>query len=472
MDARLVEFAGLLRAHGLPVAPAEVADAVTAAALVGVADRESFRAALRSTLAKRARDAPVFDGLFDLYFSGLGRILDRVEEGLVASLRESGLLDGEDLARVARTLERLLGGMSPLTRAALLGDRGLLAKLLRGAALQLDFGPLRSAPQVGFYGRRILAAAGGGEAEADLRRLEAALAGSGLEPARVELVAGHLRAALRGVEEAARRHAELEQRARAARLRGDAFLARPLAPVTRDEAARTEAAVRRLAERLQARLVRRERSRRRGAVAVRRTLRRNLGLGGVPARLVFRARRPQRPDVLVLCDVSESVRHVTRLMLLFLYTLQKLFARVRTFVFVSDLAEVSEVLKAEDDPARAADLATAARVVSVAANSNYGRALRTFHRSFLGAVTRRTTVIVVGDGRNNYNPTEAWVLDEVRRRARRLLWVCPEARSGWGSGDSEMPSYAARCDRVATVQSLAELEALAEALVPRNARAL
>ena len=136
-----------------------------------------------------------------------------------------------------------------------------------------------------------------------------------------------------------------------------------------------EVAVRRLAERLRARLVRRERSRRRGALAVRRTLRRNLGLGGFPARLVFRQRRPERPEVVVLCDVSESVRHVTRLMLLFLYTLQSLFTRVRTFVFVSDLAEVTDPLRAEKDPARAAGLAVAARAVSLAANSNYGRAL-------------------------------------------------------------------------------------------------
>jgi uncharacterized protein with von Willebrand factor type A (vWA) domain len=169
----------------------------------------------------------------------------------------------------------------------------------------------------------------------------------------------------------------------------------------------------------------------------------------------------------VLCDVSESVRHVTRLMLLFLFTLQGLFTRVRTFVFVSDLAEVTDRLRQERDPARAADLATAARVVSLAANSNYGRALRTFHQQFMGAVGRRTTVIVVGDGRSNYGPPEAWVLEELRRKARRLLWICPEPRSAWGSGDSEMLLYARRCDRVATLETLDDLEGLADTLVPR-----
>jgi uncharacterized protein with von Willebrand factor type A (vWA) domain len=466
VDARLAEFASLLRANGVRVSPAEVADAVQASALVGLDDRASFRAALRATLVKRARDVPAFDGLFDLWFSGLGRLLEGVERGLVAELEEQGLVEGDDLEMIARTLADLAGGLSPLARAALGGDPALLARLLRGAALQLDLGALGSEAAAAFAGRRLLAAAGGGALADDAATLERALRERGLGDGALQLVAGRLDAALRRVEDAARRVAELELGARAL-ARSTGKLSSRVAPVSGEELARTETAVRRLAERLKTRLVRRERSRRRGALAARRTLRKNLALDGVPARLVFRQRRPERPDVVVLCDVSESVRHVTRLMLLFLFTLQGLFTRVRTFVFVSELAEVTDRLRAERDPARAADLATAARVVSLAANSNYGRALRTFHRDFLGAVGRRTTVIVVGDGRSNYNPPEAWVLEELRRRARRVLWICPEPRSAWGSGDSEMLLYARRCDRVATLETLDDLEGLADALVPR-----
>jgi len=301
--------------------------------------------------------------------------------------------------------------------------------------------------------------------DADLAALERALREKGITPGALQLVAGRLEGALRTVEDAARRYAELEGKARTVRRREEALSGGGSAP-TREELARTDAAVKRLAQRLKARLVRRERSRRRGSLAVRRTLRKNMALGGLPARLVFRQRRPERPDVVVLCDVSESVRSTTRLMLLFLYALQSLFGRVRTFVFVSDLAEVTAQLKAERDPARAADLAVAARAVSLSANSNYGRALRAFHRDHLGAVGRRTTVLVVGDGRTNYAPPEAWVLEELRRKARRVLWICTEPRVAWGSGDSEMPLYASRCDRVATATSLEELEGLADALVP------
>lgn len=467
MDARVADFSRILRTNGVRVSPSEIQDAVVAASVVGAEDRAAFRAALRISLVKRARDEPVFDALFDLYFSALGRVVEGLEKTLLAELEEQGLLEGDDLALVARALAELAPGLSPLARAALEGDAASLARLLAGAALQVDPGGLASPAAAGFHARRLLAAAGGAAAAEDLVRLERALRERGLDPSRLALVAEKLGAALRRVEEAARRWADAEGKARSARPRPD-VLAGGRTPITRDELSRAEAAVRRLAERLRTRLVRREHSRRRGTLSVRRTLRRNLGMGGIPARLVFRRRHPERPDVVVLCDVSESVRHVTRLMLLFLYTLQALFTRVRTFVFVSDLAEVTASLRAERDPARAADLAVAGRAVSLAANSNYGRALRAFHRDFLGAVTRRTTVIVVGDGRNNYNPPEAWVLDELRRKAKRLLWICPEGRYGWGMGDSEMHLYAPRCDRVATAATLEELEDLADVLVPRR----
>jgi uncharacterized protein len=465
VDARLVELAGLLRAGGVRVSPAEVADAARAAALAGVADRETFRSALRATLAKRARDVAVFEAVFALWAGALGRAVAGADRGLLADLREAGLA-AEDLDAVARALAELALSMTPLGRAALAGDPGLLARLLADAAARVDLAGLASPSGAGFLSRRLLGAAGAAAAERDAARLAAALRARGVGEAALAAIDVALRAALRRVDDAARRLADVWGEARAQPRPG--ALAAGRVPLGREEIVRAEVAVRRLADRLRSRLVRRDRSRRRGALAVRRTLRRNLGVGGVPARLVFRSRRPERPDVVVLCDVSESVRHVTRLMLLFLFTLQTLFARVRTFVFVSDLAEVTERLRAERDPARAADLAVAARGVSLAANSNYGRVLVDFHRRFLAAVTRRTTVLVVGDGRNNYNAPEAWVLDELRRRARRVLWICPEERGQWGMGDSEMPLYAARCDRVATAATLDELEGIAEQLVPRR----
>jgi uncharacterized protein with von Willebrand factor type A (vWA) domain len=212
-------------------------------------------------------------------------------------------------------------------------------------------------------------------------------------------------------------------------------------------------------------MMRRQKARRKGALNVRRTLRKNLGAGGTPFQVVFRGKRPQRPDVVILCDVSDSVRNASRLMLLFMHTLQSLYSRVRSFAFVSDIGELTEQFKSVD-ARQAIDLAVAGKVVSLYANSNYGRALAQFTREHLGAVTRRTTVMIIGDGRNNYNAANEWALGDIKRKARRVLWICPEPRSSWGLGDSEMHRYSRHCSQVAIVTSLADLARLAEQIVP------
>ncbi len=463
MEARIAEFAGLLRHNGLRVGPGEIADAARAAALIGVDDRESFRSALRSCLVKSAPEVSTFDRVFEVYFSGAARLFEEIDRSLARAITEAGFLSGDELAMVLATLEQLAGEMSPLARAALEGDRALLAQIFAGAALNVDFAGLESRLQQGFYTRRLLDAAALPVAERDLGEVEAALKARGLSARGLELVGRELASALRRVEQAARARVEREVRGRT-RTR-ELLQDRPFAELNPEELQRTATAVRRLAERLKARVVRRERARRRGALNPRRTLRKNLSWGGVPARLVFKARRPHRPDVVVLCDVSDSVRNVSRMMLLFVHTLQSLFSRVRTFLFVSDIGEATEYFRTVDAQG-ALDRALAGKVVNVYANSNYGRVLSTFARDHLGLVRRRTTVLLIGDGRNNYLPAHAWALEAIRVKARRLIWICPEERRAWGMGDSQMPCYERSCQRVAVVQSLSDLMQVADVLLP------
>ncbi len=462
MDTTLVELAGLLRQAGLRVSAGELADAAAGLALVGMGDRAAVRAVLESALIKRERDAEVFRRIFDLYFGGAKALLDDVERGLVDRLREQGVLDEDVLAMLAWEIARR--PLSPLARAALEGDVAALSRLLRGAALQVDLGQIESPTQLGFFARRLGAAAGLSTAAAELRQLEADLRTRGLDPRALELLGSRLSEALRGIERAIRRIVERGSRARREERRGGGPEERPFAALLPEEIERMEAAVRRLGEKLKGKLQRR-RERRRGTLHVRRTLRKNLGVDAVPFRLAFRGRRPQRPDVVVLCDLSDSVRNASRLMLLFVYTLQSLFSRVRSFAFVSDLGELTPHFRGVD-ASEAIDRALAGEAVSLYANSNYGRALALFAREHLGVVTRRTTVLVIGDGRNNYNPANEWALEEIRRKARRLVWISPEARRSWGLGDSEMPRYSRRCSQVAIVGCLADLARFAEEILP------
>lgn len=468
-DERLIGFARLLRQNGLRVSPGEVADAARALSLVPMQDRDGVRAALRSSLVKRAADAALFDRLFDLYFGSVWRLLEGLEETLADGLSVEGL-SLEELQQIADELGRL-GTRSPLAEALVQGNLGELARLLRAAALRVDFSGLTSPLQKGFFARRVSQAAGVGLASTHLEQLPDVLSERGLDPEVIERVSQRLTDAMQVLEDTVHRAADLEfaARDRQALLSGLApQFHLPLATLSPGELEQMRDLVKRLAARLETRLSRRRRAQRRGQLHLRATLRGSLGVGGIPMRLAFRRRRRERPDVVVLCDVSESVRTVSRLMLLFLHTLQSQFSRVRSFVFVSDLGEVTDLLRtaAPDD---AADGAVAGQVVNLAANSNYGRALELFHDDFRGALSRRTTLVIIGDGRSNHAPAKAWVLKELRRRARRIVWLCPEGKELWGQGDSEMRAYARHCDRVHVVRTVDELARAAEDLLPRRA---
>ena len=165
--------------------------------------------------------------------------------------------------------------------------------------------------------------------------------------------------------------------------------------------------------------------------------------------------------------MSDSVRAAAAFLLEFTYAAQELFSRTRSFVFVSDLGETTELFARE--PVRVAIArAWGGGVVRSGDNSNYGRALRTFEARHLRDIDRRTTVVVLGDGRTNYHDAAPEVLDRIRARARSLVWLCPEPRGQWSQGDSAMAAYAPKCTAVYEVRTAADLETAARALVART----
>ncbi len=176
----------------------------------------------------------------------------------------------------------------------------------------------------------------------------------------------------------------------------------------------------------------------RGRIHVARTLRNSMVYDGIPFKPVLTSQRNERPRIVVICDVSLSVRNTARFTLHLVYSLQSLFEEVRSFVFVSDLADASALFEQ-----RSIDDAIAAifegELIDCDANSNYGRALAIFTQRHLGTVTNQTTVIVLGDGRGNRNPPNVAALEEIRRRAKQLVWLSPEPRGSWGLGSSDMP---------------------------------
>ena len=460
------ELLWALRRDGFDISTAQAIDAVRAVRAVGIERGADVRDALGAVVIQRAGDRERFEAAFGRFFdvdaaSARARSLwDRLsargfDDGEVSALRELMADLGADAADFA-SLGTLLERGAELDRALALG--GLLRRL-----------DAASGPQLGFYTHRLMAKVGSGAARRALAllrsRLVDAIGARGAELA--DALAQELDGADGEVRASVRRSYE-SRLADVDRERSERRLATtPFAALTDSEIEQVRLAVRRFAERLRGGArVRARRRARRGRIDPRRTLRRALGSGGVPFSIERKERRRDRPKIVLLCDVSESVRAAACFLLEFTYAVQDLFEHARTFVFVSDLGETTRLFGRE--PVRVAIArAWAGGVVSAGDNSNYGRALRTFEARFGRELDRRTTVIILGDGRTNFHDPAADVLDRVRERSRALIWICPEPRGTWGQGDSAMPAYAPKCTSVYEVRCAADLEEAARRLVAR-----
>jgi uncharacterized protein with von Willebrand factor type A (vWA) domain len=466
---KLLEFGSLCRKNGLRVSTSELLDMVTATRLTGVADPEILRDALEVTLVKRHADAALFDELFSLYFRRRGE-WDRAQPGevppLVEALRKEGLSDDE-IEHLIAMLADEAARMSPLARSSLGLRRTQLEALIRLSGIRVDFSRLQNPMQIGYFTQQLLDALNPQGARAELDALFARL-DRRVGAERAELMArvagnelGKMRTSLRRyvADEFERRNVDYVEQ-----MRQQLLTHKPFGAMSEEELTRLRGEVTRLARKLKQLAALRPRLGRRGRLDARRTLRRAVATGGIPFRLVHKRRRIDKPRLVVLCDISDSVRHVSRFMLQFAYTLQELFSKVRSFVFVSDLGECTELFK-ENEIQRAVDLTYSGGIVNVYANSNFGRAFRLFEQRHLEAVTAKTTVLVIGDARNNYNPAEAWALGAIRERARRVLWLNPEPPASWSFGDSAMRDYEPYCDRVETVGNLAQLAKVVDTLI-------
>ncbi len=410
---RHTDFLHALRAAGIPVSLAEGLDAVRAVDALGLGERETLRAAYAATLLKRQAHRPGFDQVFDLYWPAL------VGDGAgdVSADEPPGPTDGPaELADLRERVEQAL--------AADGADDGDLTSLAREAVAR--FGRIR--------GR------GPGEqrwsAYNTLNRLAADELGR--------------RDRVRRFEELV----ETEVRRRAAEVRGPDHVARhavrtavdqlDFSSASRAELERMRHEIQPLARRLATRLHREQRDRRRGPLDFRRTVRASMSSGGVPLTTHHRPRRPGRPDLVVLCDVSGSVAGFAGFTLMLVFALREQFERVRAFTFVDDVHEVTDDFARGADPADAlARLAASAAHASRFGRTQYGRALTRFAEQHGDALTPRTHLLVLGDARSNYGDLALPVLADLVHAARRSWWLNPEHPRHWGTGDSAAPEYAA-----------------------------
>lgn len=429
---RLVEFVGALREHGIPVGPGETVDAAAAVDVLGLADREQLRAALAATVLRRSGQRSAFDALFDLYFpNAVGAAQTAEEPQDLAELRENlvqALASGDDdrLRALAATGVDVFGVYGSFGEGGSGGGSGGMSGWSAYRTLE------RVRPDALL--NRVLAAIRGARGDG---------MGEALARAEAQSRIASFRAHVQG--EARRRTAEYRGRDRIAR--------HAVAPQTdlvsfsnagREQLAELRRTIQPLSRKLATRLAARRKRSRRGEIDLRRTLRRSLATGGVPMRPVLRDRRPGRPELVLLCDMSGSVAGFAQFTLQLVQALSDQFAKVRSFAFVELTDEITElVVKDVADPeGLARRILSEAKLTRWGMNSDYHDSLQSFVDGWLDVVGPRTSVLVLGDGRTNGGDPNLAAVRAVADRAKHVHWLNPEPRSSWGTGDSAALEYA------------------------------
>jgi uncharacterized protein with von Willebrand factor type A (vWA) domain len=467
-----------LREAGLPVSLTENLDAMEAVKHIPLEDREAFKYALAATLVKNNTHWRAFETVFEVYFSLRGReyaLSEELDELLAAAEEEQGELpEGMDGMRGSGGGDALspeeLAEM--LYRALLEGDDALMRALARQAVKR--YAGMEPGRPVGgtYYLYRTLRNL---DLDGVLDRLMQQARDDSPEPLtpleeRLEHDEYESRI------ERLKKEVEAEIRRRLVADRGVEAMAKTLRKplpedvdfmhASREEMASLRKAIYPLTRKLAVRLARKRRHGRKGPLDFRSTVRHSLSYGGVPAEPKFRYPRPSKPEIFVVADISGSVAAFARFTLHLVYAISNQFSRVRAFVFIDGIDEVTRFFEGVEDIGDAVHrVNTEADVVWVDGHSDYGHAFEVFWQRHGREIGPKTTVMILGDARNNYHASQAWVVKEMRKKARHVFWLNPEPRSYWDTGDSIVGEYGVHCDGTFECRNLRQLERFVDNLV-------
>jgi len=457
----------------------ESLDAAEAVHHVPLEDRASLKYALAATLVKSSSHWRAFETAFEVFFAvrrgGRSGTVELDADGNEIGESGQGAGTGEGGTRGQGRSPYGAGGGSGMTAeelaemlfASLLSADGPLMDAVARSAVDRYAGMEPGRPVGGTYYlyRTLRNLDLDGVLAKLMAQARAAAVGDGLTDLEERLVGDEYKARI----EKFRRAVESEIRRRLVEDRGAEALARSVRkPLPEDidvmHASREELAVlhrvlQPLSRKLAVRLARKRRHGRKGPLDFRATMRRSLSTGGVPIEPRFRHPRPAKPEIFVIADISGSVASFARFTLHLVYAISAQFSKVRSFVFIDGIDEVTRFFEGVVDPADAvARINSEADVIWVDGHSDYGHALSEFHRRWGDQVTSRSSVLLLGDARNNYHASQSWVIEDIARKARHVYWLNPEPRDYWGSGDSIVGEYAAHCDAVVECRTLRQLE--------------
>jgi len=456
MESRILQLISALRASGVRVSLAESAEAFSAVDLMGIQDREHFRLSLRATLIKDVRDLPVFDKLFPLFF-GTGQ-----PPMMGGDLADD--LTPEEAQMLADALRQMTENLRQRMERLMSGEQ-LSRSELEALARMVGLNQSDDLRHQNWMAQRMLRALAFPEVREALKELMEQLAQMGMSSERIQEIRERIQQNMQGLEQqinqfTGERIAEnLSDKPPAEGV--DGLMNRPFHALSDADKKVLQREVKRLAAALRTRIALRQKRAKSGQLDPKATIRANLKYHGVPMELRHRD-RTRKPRIVVICDISTSMRFCSELMLSFLFALQGQVRKTHAFAFIDHLEFISDDFNGSNaDEAIASVLL---RMPSGHYNTDLGWSLNDFQNAFMDMLNGQTTLILVGDGRNNYNDPRLDIFSTMSRRAVRTIWLNPEPPYMW-HGDSDMPKYAPLCTNVLKVSNLSELAAAVDELL-------
>jgi len=421
-------------------------DAVRAVALSGYEDRQLMKDFLSVTLAKTNPEKVIFESCFDNFFN-------------VEGLGSRDALSQEQIAAPAIHLS------SPLTQMLLSGSGGGLSLAFREAALGAGIKDIQYPHQRGMYMQKLLQIMGLNGLNEDIRNQaaqgnpESAALAKSLESMRDNLMSLARDLIDRQLDlYASKRYEEMLERQ---------LQYTNLSSLEERDLILIQAIVKKMVKRLKDRYSRRPKEARRGQLDLKKTMRRNIVYGGVPFDPKWKTKKIDRPEVVVLCDVSRSVSNVVRFLLLILYSLNEVISKIRSFAFCTNLVEVSSYFEKYAVHEAVSKILAGEGLSIVLRKTDYGRSFTDFKEQYSECLSRRTTIIILGDARSNFGEPNTEILRFISERCKRLIWLNPEAPVRWGTGDSEMKKYLPYCTLARECNALQHLELVVGSLLRR-----
>ena len=433
-ERTITDFVRALRSADVNVSPAETIDAARTVDLVGYQDRGRLKISLRNVLAKSETEKLTYDRLFDLFFSR------RRSENSSQSEGDDAQAEGHE---APQDFMDLAGG-----------DESSIEIALEKAGQEVGLQDIRFSTQTSYFAQQMLKAMGVAKMEKDLLERLQEHTPEGDATAE-DMMQARRKMTARAVEYA-KRQFDVFGAGATQQFREDFLAEKRINEMDRSDLDRMKPLVEKLAKRLVTKHSRRKRQKNRGQIDIPRTLRANAGRDGIPFDVHWKQTRKDRPKLVLICDVSGSVAQYVRFLLLFLYCMRDVVPDLYTYAFSARLKDVGPYLDTSLDGFDNA----MQRILDDAGwgSTDYGQALSDLRVDFWNKIDRRTTIIVLGDGRSNHGDPRLDIFEDAAGRCKRIVWLNPEAKSLWGTGDSEMLRYQPHCSTVTTLSTLKQLE--------------